>query len=67
MPSAPFRSPGTLVHQAEELRDVLHIVCGQLLKHLLVSHALSECDNNKSVEDVRNGVLNLGEPLDEGP
>jgi hypothetical protein len=27
MPYTPFHSPGALVHQAQELRDVLHIVC----------------------------------------
>jgi hypothetical protein len=28
MPCIPFYSPGAFVCQAEELRDVLHIVCG---------------------------------------
>jgi hypothetical protein len=28
VPCMPFCSPGALVRQAEELRDVLHIVCG---------------------------------------
>jgi hypothetical protein len=28
MPCTPFYSPGAFVCQAEELRDVLHIVCG---------------------------------------
>jgi hypothetical protein len=63
----PFYSPGTLVRQAEELRDVFHIMCGQLLEHLLISHALSKSNNNRSVGDAGDGVSNLGEPLDEGP
>jgi hypothetical protein len=62
----PFCSPGALARQAEELGDVLHIMCGQLLEHLLVSHALSKCDNNRSIGDAGDGVLNLREPLDEG-
>jgi hypothetical protein len=66
MPGMPFCGPGTLVRQAEELGDVLHVMCGQLLQHLLVSHTLSKCNNDKSIGDARDGVVNLGEPLDEG-
>jgi hypothetical protein len=60
-------SSDALVRQAEELRDVIQLVGGQLLKHLLISHALSKNDNNRSIGDVGDGVSNLGEPLDEGP
>jgi hypothetical protein len=31
---------GALVRQVEELGDVLHVMRGQLLKHLLVPHTL---------------------------
>jgi hypothetical protein len=67
VPCTPFCSPGALVHQAEELRDIFHIMCGQLLKHLLISHALSKSDYNRSIGDAGDGVLNLGVLLDEGP
>jgi hypothetical protein len=63
----PFCNPCTLVHQAEELRDVFHIVCDQLLEHLLISHAPSKSNYNISIGDARDGISNLGEPLDEGP
>jgi hypothetical protein len=29
-------------------------------------HSLVKCNHNRSIEDKRNGVVNLGEPLDEG-
>jgi hypothetical protein len=67
VPCMPFCSPGTFICQIEELRDVFHLLGGQLLEHLLISHVLSKSDNNRSIEDVGDGVLNLGEPLDEGP
>jgi hypothetical protein len=40
VPCTPFCRPGIFVRQVEELRDVFHLVGGQLLKHLLISHAL---------------------------
>jgi hypothetical protein len=67
VPCMPFCSPGAFICQIEELRDVFHLLGGQLLEHLLISHVLSKSDNNRSIEDVGDGVLNLGEPLDEGP
>jgi hypothetical protein len=66
VPCTPFCSPGALVCQAEELRDVLEIVCGQLLKHLLISHTMSKGDNNRSIGNAGDGVSNLRESLDDG-
>jgi hypothetical protein len=66
VPRMPFHSPGALVRQVEELRDVFQLVGGQLLEHLLISHTLSKSDNNRSIGDVGDSVSNLGEPLDEG-
>jgi hypothetical protein len=63
----PFCSPSAFVLQVEELRDVFHLVGGQLPEHLLISHTLSKSDNKKSIGDVGDGVSNQGEPLDEGP
>jgi hypothetical protein len=51
----------------QEHIDVFHLVGGQLLEHLLISHALSKSDNNRSIGDTGDGVSSLGEPLDEGP
>jgi hypothetical protein len=67
VPCTPFCSPDALVRQAEELRDIFHLMGGQLLEHLLISHAMSKSNYNISIGDVGDGVLNLGEPLDEGP
>jgi hypothetical protein len=57
---------GTAVRQAEELGNVLYVVRGQLLQHLLVPHNLAECNNNRSIGDERDGIVNLGQSLDEG-
>jgi hypothetical protein len=67
VPCTPFCSPGAFIRQVEELRNVFHLMGGQLLKYLLISHALSKSDNSRSIGDAGDGVLNLGEPLDEGP
>jgi hypothetical protein len=62
----PFCSPSTFLCQVEELRDIFHLVGGQQLEHLLISHTLSKSDNNRSIGDAGHGVSNLGEPSDEG-
>jgi hypothetical protein len=61
-----FCSLGVVVHQAEELGDNLDVVRGELLQHLLVPHTLVKCNYNRSIGNARDGVVNLGEPLDEG-
>jgi hypothetical protein len=66
VPCTPFCSPGAFVHQVEELRDVFHLVGGQLLEHLLISLTLSKSNNNRSIGGAGDNVLNMGEPLDEG-
>jgi hypothetical protein len=67
VPCTPFCSPGAFVYQVEELGDVFHLVGGQLLKHLLIFHALSKSDNNRIIQDARHGVLILRELMDKGP
>jgi hypothetical protein len=59
-------SPGALVRQAEECRDILDVVGGELHQHLPIPHSLAKCIHNRSIEDTRNGIANLREPLDEG-
>jgi hypothetical protein len=41
-------------------------MCGELLQHLLVPHTLVKCNYNRSIGNERDGVVNLGELLDEG-
>jgi hypothetical protein len=57
---------GALVRQAEEHRDILDVVGGELLQHLLIPYSLAKCNYHISIGDMRNGIANLGEPLDEG-
>jgi hypothetical protein len=65
VPSMALCSPDALVHQAKEHRDILVVVGGELLQHL-IPHSLVKCNHNRSIGDMRNGIANLGEPLDEG-
>jgi hypothetical protein len=66
VPGATFRSLGTLVRQAEEHGHILDIVGGVLLQHLLITYSLVKCNHHRSIGDMRNGIANLREPLDEG-
>jgi hypothetical protein len=65
MQGVAFCGPGALVRQDEELGDILDVVHGELLQHLLVSHTLTKCNHNISIGNERDDVANLGEPLDE--
>jgi hypothetical protein len=58
--------PSAFVRQAEKLYDILDVMHGELLQHLLIPHTLAECNYNRSIGDMRNGVVNLGKPLNEG-
>jgi hypothetical protein len=59
-----LRSLGSLVHQAEERRNILDVVGGELLQHLLIPYSLAKCNHYKGIGDTRNGIANLREPLD---
>jgi hypothetical protein len=59
-------SLGALVCQAEERRDILDVMGGELLQHLLIPYSLAKCNYHRSIRDMKNGIANLGEPLDEG-
>jgi hypothetical protein len=37
----------------------------ELLQHLLIPYPLAKCNHNRGIGDMRDGVANLGEPLDE--
>jgi hypothetical protein len=41
-------------------------VGSELLQHFLIPYPLAKCNHNRGIGDTRNGVANLGEPLDEG-
>jgi hypothetical protein len=59
-------SPNALICQVEELNDILDVMRGKLLQHLLIPHALLKCNDNRIIGDTRDGVANLRELLDEG-
>jgi hypothetical protein len=56
MPGAAFCSLGVVVRQAEELGDILDVVRGELLQHLLVPHTLVKC-NYKEASEMQGMVL----------
>jgi hypothetical protein len=61
-----LRSLGTLVRQVKKRRNILDVMGGELLQHLLIPYSLVKCIHYRSIEDMRNGIANLREPLDEG-
>jgi hypothetical protein len=59
-------SLGALVRQAEERRNILDIVGGELLQHLLIPYSLAKYNHHRSIRDTRNGIMKLRELLGEG-
>jgi hypothetical protein len=66
VPGVVLRSLGALVCQAEERRNIVEVVGGELLQHLLIPYSLAKCNHYRGIGDTRNGIVNLREPLDEG-
>jgi hypothetical protein len=66
VPGMALRSLGALVRWAEERRNILDVVGGELLQHLLILYSLMKCNHYRSIGDTRNDIANLREPLDEG-
>jgi hypothetical protein len=60
-------SPGAFVRQGEQGGDGLHLVCRQLLQHLLITDPLTESRDDRCIGDTWNGSMYLGEAGDEGP
>jgi hypothetical protein len=67
VPCTALCSLGALVHQGEQGGDSLHLVCRQLLQHLLITDPLSESRDNRCIGNTWNGSTYLGEAGDEGP
>jgi hypothetical protein len=59
VPGTALCGPNALVRQAEELCDILDVMHGELLQHLLIPHTLTKCNHNRSIGDTRNGIANL--------
>jgi hypothetical protein len=60
-------SSGTFVSQSEEHDDGFHVMCRQLLQHLLITHPLLESSDDRSIGYVRYGPAYLGEAGYESP
>jgi hypothetical protein len=58
--------PGAFVRQGEKGGDGLHLVCRQLLQHLLVMDSLTESHDDRCIGDMWNGSTYLGEAGNEG-
>ena len=67
MPCTALNGPGALVRQGKQGGNSFHLVCGQLLQHLLVTDPLSESRDNRCIRNTGNGSTYLGEAGDEGP
>jgi hypothetical protein len=63
---AALHSLGALVCQDKECRNILDVVGGELLQHLLIPYSLVKCNHYRGIGDTRNGIVNLREPLDKG-
>jgi hypothetical protein len=66
VPGMALRSLEAHVRQAEERRNILDVVGGELLQHLLIPYSLVKCNHHRSIRDTGNGIANLREPLDKG-
>jgi hypothetical protein len=66
MLGAPICGPSVFVRPAEKLRDILDVMRGELFQYLLIPHTLAKRDYNRNIGNMRNAVVNLREPLDEG-
>jgi hypothetical protein len=65
VPGAALCSLGALVSQAEECENILDVVGGKLLQHILIPYSPAKCSHHRSIGDTRNRIVNLREPLDE--
>jgi hypothetical protein len=59
VPCVALGSSGTFVSQSEERGDGFHVVCRQLLQHLLITHPLGEA-GDESPESLP-GFLSYGD------
>jgi hypothetical protein len=67
VPRTTLGGPGALVGQSEESGDSFHVMRGQLLQHLFITHSLAEGRDDRSIGDARYSTLHLGEAGDKRP
>jgi hypothetical protein len=67
VPCPTFDNSGTLVRQGEERGDSLHVMCGQLLQHFLITYPLSEDRDDGGIGNTRYSTSYLGEAGNKRP
>jgi hypothetical protein len=67
VPCTTLDSSATLVSQSEEHGDSFHILRGQLLQHIFITHPLAKSSDDGSIRDTGYSPSYLGEVGDEGP
>jgi hypothetical protein len=66
VPCTALGGSGTLVGQSKERGDSFHVMRGQLLQHLFITHPLAESGDDGSIRDTGYSPSYLGEAGDEG-
>jgi hypothetical protein len=66
VPCTVLGGPGALVGQSEECGDSFHVVRGQLLQLLFITHPLAESGDDRSVGDTVYSSSYPDEAGDEG-
>jgi hypothetical protein len=59
-------SPGALVGQSEERGNSFHVMRGQLLQHLFITHPLADSGDDGSIGDTGYSSSYPGEAGNEG-
>jgi hypothetical protein len=67
VPCTALGGSGALVIQSEERGNSLHIMCGQILQHFLITYPLSEGHDNGGIGNARYSTSYLGEAGDKRP
>jgi hypothetical protein len=67
VPCTALGGSGTLVSQSKERGDSLHVMCGQLLQHFLITYPLTEGCDDGGIRNTRNSTSYLGEAGDKCP
>jgi hypothetical protein len=67
VPWTTLGGSGAFVGQCEECGDSLHVMCGQLLQHFLITYSLAKGRNDGSIRNARYSTSHLGEAGDEHP
>jgi hypothetical protein len=67
VPCTVLGGSGALVSQSEERGDSLHVMCGQLLQHFLITYPLTEGRDDGGIGNTRYSTSYLSEAGDKRP